>query len=109
MTEQIDQNEEPGAEVQAEDAESVEDFIKALQGHGIECSPVQSQPWGMLTEVRLPGGGKLGVYQPRHARPPTAKLVAVKKKSGTSKSKTRRSKTARKAVRKPRGKRSRRD
>jgi len=31
MTEQIDQNEEPGAEVQAEDAESVEDFIKALE------------------------------------------------------------------------------
>jgi len=31
MTEQIDQNEELGAEVQAEDTESVEDFIKALE------------------------------------------------------------------------------
>jgi|SoiMetStandDraft_2_1073263.scaffolds.fasta_scaffold282746_1 hypothetical protein len=23
----------------------------------------------LLTEVTLPGGGKLGVYQPRHQRP----------------------------------------
>ena len=25
--------------------------------------------WGMLTKVTLPGGGALGVYQPRHGRP----------------------------------------
>lgn len=25
--------------------------------------------WGVLTQVTLPGGGKLGVYEPRHARP----------------------------------------
>ena len=31
MTEQIDQNEELGAEVQAEDPASVEDFIKSLE------------------------------------------------------------------------------
>jgi hypothetical protein len=24
---------------------------------------------GVLTQLTLPGGGKLGVYQPRHARP----------------------------------------
>jgi hypothetical protein len=35
----------------------------------IVCGPVQNQGWGLLTELRLPGGGKLGVYQPRHARP----------------------------------------
>jgi hypothetical protein len=32
---------------------------------------VMNRGWGLLTEVRLPGGGKLGVYQPRHARPKT--------------------------------------
>jgi hypothetical protein len=31
--------------------------------------PVQDQRYGLLTQVTLPGGGKLGVYQPRHARP----------------------------------------
>jgi hypothetical protein len=30
---------------------------------------VQNQGWGLLTQLTLPGGGKLGVYQPRHARP----------------------------------------
>jgi len=37
--------------------------------HGIACGPVQNQGWGLLTQLTLPGGGKLGVYQPRHARP----------------------------------------
>jgi len=31
---------------------------------------VTDRGWGLLTEATLPGGGKLGVYQPRHARPP---------------------------------------
>jgi hypothetical protein len=29
--------------------------------------------WGHLAQVTLPGGGKLGVYQPRHARPRAAR------------------------------------
>src|SRR6185369_7708567 len=49
--------------------DDVETFIARMKDHGIACGPVQNQRWGMLTEVMLPGGGKLGVYQPRHARP----------------------------------------
>jgi hypothetical protein len=30
---------------------------------------VSEQRWGSLTHVTLPGGGKLGVYQPKHASP----------------------------------------
>lgn len=37
--------------------------------HGITCGPVQNQGWGLLTALTLPGGGSLGAYQPRHARP----------------------------------------
>ena len=47
-------------------------FMADMQGRGVECAPAQSMPWGALTQVTLPGGGKLGVYQPRHARPPAA-------------------------------------
>jgi hypothetical protein len=47
----------------------VEALITELSGHGAECSPVQNQGWGLLTQVTLPGGGKLGIYQPRHPRP----------------------------------------
>jgi len=49
--------------------DDVEAFIKQMAEHGVACSAVQSMSWGLLTQVVLPGGGKLGVYQPRHARP----------------------------------------
>jgi hypothetical protein len=44
-------------------------FVAAMEKRGLACSAVQNQGWGLLTQVTLPGGGKLGVYQPRHARP----------------------------------------
>ena len=47
----------------------IESFVAAMAPHNIVCEPVQDQRWGLLTQVKLPGGGKLGVYQPRHARP----------------------------------------
>jgi len=47
----------------------VEAFVAGMKDRGITCGPVQDRGWGLLTQVRLPGGGKLGVYQPRHARP----------------------------------------
>ena len=46
-------------------------FVTEMQAHGIACAPVQDQGWGLLTRLTLPGGGRLGVYQPRHARPET--------------------------------------
>jgi hypothetical protein len=49
--------------------EDVEALIGELNGQGVECSAVQNEGWGLLTQVTLPGGGKLGIYQPRHARP----------------------------------------
>jgi hypothetical protein len=44
-------------------------FIAKMNTHDIACMPVQDEGWGLLTQLTLPGGGKLGVYQPRHARP----------------------------------------
>jgi predicted enzyme related to lactoylglutathione lyase len=32
--------------------------------------PVSDVGWGLLTAIRLPGGGELGLYQPRHPSPP---------------------------------------
>jgi len=46
---------------------------------GAACSPVEEQPWGLLTHVSLPGGGKLGIYEPRHARPQTVKAPAERR------------------------------
>ena len=52
--------------------DDVEAFLADMNARGVVCGPVHNQGWGLLTHVMLPGGGKLGVYQPRHARPPNA-------------------------------------
>ncbi|MGO9308648.1 MAG: extradiol dioxygenase [Spirochaetia bacterium] len=44
----------------------ITDDIKALvtemKKHKVNCSPVQRQPWGLLTKVKLPRGGNLKVF-----------------------------------------------
>ena len=47
----------------------VNEFVAAMKDHGLNCSAVQNQGWGLVTKVTLPGGGTLGVYEPRHTRP----------------------------------------
>jgi hypothetical protein len=49
--------------------DDVEAFVAEMKTRGIVCSAVNNRGWGLVTELPLPGGGKLGVYQPRHARP----------------------------------------
>jgi hypothetical protein len=49
--------------------DDVEALVAEMKRHGIASSPVQDQGWGRITRLTLPGGGTLGIYQPRHARP----------------------------------------
>lgn len=49
--------------------DDVKAFVAEMKMHNVTCSTVQDEGWGVLTQVTLPGGGKLGVYEPRHARP----------------------------------------
>ena len=44
-------------------------FVAAMGEKKVPCEPIESLDWGELTHIGLPGGGRLGVYQPRHARP----------------------------------------
>ncbi len=44
-------------------------FQKEMARHKVACSPVHDAGWGRLVQVTLPGGGQLGVYEPRHAKP----------------------------------------
>jgi predicted enzyme related to lactoylglutathione lyase len=44
--------------------------IAQLKSKGVEFTrPVTDQGYGLVTSIRLPGGGELGLYQPKH---PTA-------------------------------------
>ena len=49
--------------------EDVDAFITDMKKRKVKCSPIHEERWGRLTQVTLPGGGKLGVYQPKHDRP----------------------------------------
>jgi hypothetical protein len=54
----------------------VKEFVNAMRRRKIACSPIHTERWGHVTNVTLPGGGALGVYQPLHARPPVARTAA---------------------------------
>jgi catechol 2,3-dioxygenase-like lactoylglutathione lyase family enzyme len=40
-----------------------------LRAKGAELGDVSEERWGRLTAIRLPGGGELGLYEPRHPSP----------------------------------------
>lgn len=41
--------------------------IEALAKKNVRCSAVQKERWGSITQITLPGGGTIGLYQPKHA------------------------------------------
>ncbi|HMG84415.1 MAG TPA: VOC family protein [Terracidiphilus sp.] len=41
--------------------------MEGLQKKGAETTEIVEARWGITTTIRLPGGGGLGLYQPRHA------------------------------------------
>lgn len=43
--------------------------MRSLADRGVVCTAVEEARWGSVTHVRLPSGGEVGLYQPRH---PTA-------------------------------------
>jgi hypothetical protein len=49
--------------------DNVKAFVAEMEQHRVHCDPLQDEGWGVLTQLTLPGGGKLSVYEPRHARP----------------------------------------
>lgn len=47
--------------------DDVHAFIAEMNAKKVGCSPVDEQRWGSITRVTLPGGGTIGVYQPKHS------------------------------------------
>src|SRR5467141_2068352 len=49
--------------------DDVDATVKELRGAGVTVERrLYDEAWGRLAFIRLPGGGKLGIYQPRHPR-----------------------------------------
>ncbi len=44
-------------------------FVKSLQAKNVQCTEIEEAGWGIKTTIKLPSGGEIGLYQPKH---PTA-------------------------------------
>ena len=40
--------------------------MSELGKKGVQLSEIQEERWGSITRLQLPGGGKIGLYQPKH-------------------------------------------
>jgi catechol 2,3-dioxygenase-like lactoylglutathione lyase family enzyme len=41
--------------------------MQRLEAQGVRCAVVEEARWGSVTKIALPGGGEVGLYQPKHA------------------------------------------
>ncbi|MGH9409522.1 MAG: VOC family protein [Vicinamibacterales bacterium] len=94
-----DRNDVQELYLMCDDAEA---FVADMKARAIVCDPVTSQGWGSFTHLTLPGGGRLGVYEPRHPRP-TAPTPAT---PGARAKRSRRPRTAKPAAKRTRGARA---
>ncbi len=49
--------------------DDVDAEVARLTAKGVACDPIGAQGWGRSTHIALPSGARLGLYEPRHARP----------------------------------------
>src|SRR5271163_3493831 len=60
--------------------DDIEAFAADMEKRGVDCTEPANRGWGTMAQITLPGGGKLGVYQPHHKRPKAASAAAKKAK-----------------------------
>jgi catechol 2,3-dioxygenase-like lactoylglutathione lyase family enzyme len=50
--------------------DDIQRTVNDLQNKGVEfVAPISDEGWGLLTRLRIPGAGEIGVYQPKHPSP----------------------------------------
>ncbi len=51
--------------------DDIRSTVAELEAKGVEfVRPIAEERWGLVTAIKLPGGGELGLYEPRHPTPP---------------------------------------
>jgi catechol 2,3-dioxygenase-like lactoylglutathione lyase family enzyme len=44
--------------------------VAELEGKGVELSrPISDERWGLITAIKMPDGGELRLYEPKHPTP----------------------------------------
>ena len=49
--------------------EDIMTTLQDLKSKNVKVSDVTEQRWGKLAAITLPGGGKIGIYEPKHPSP----------------------------------------
>ena len=57
--------------------------VAALQKKGVQVGKISEEQWGARTTILLPGGGAIGLYEPKH--PVTFEKEFREKENGTDK------------------------
>jgi hypothetical protein len=47
--------------------DNLQQTVDSLKSKGVQIAAITQAGWGVTTSICLPGGGGLGLYQPRHA------------------------------------------
>ena len=53
--------------------DDIDATVAELHTKGVKTGPIGERPWGRITQLALPSGQELGIYEPRH---PTAIAVS---------------------------------
>jgi hypothetical protein len=63
--------------------DDVRALVREMAKKRVETTPLHEERWGILTQITLPSGAKLGVYEPKH--PTAAQAGGGAKKRATAK------------------------
>jgi predicted enzyme related to lactoylglutathione lyase len=49
--------------------DDIEATVAELEGKGVEIArPIKDEGFGLVTAMRVPGGGEIGIYEPKHPK-----------------------------------------
>jgi hypothetical protein len=46
--------------------DDIESAIRELEAKGCQTTPIHEERWGRVSQITIPGGTQLGIYEPRH-------------------------------------------
>ncbi|MFL5863113.1 MAG: VOC family protein [Solirubrobacteraceae bacterium] len=49
-------------------SDDLDTTMSELSARGVRCTDITEARWGRLSRFRLPAGGDVGIYEPRHPR-----------------------------------------
>jgi catechol 2,3-dioxygenase-like lactoylglutathione lyase family enzyme len=47
----------------------IQKTVEELSARGVETAPIEDQGFGLITSLKIPGAGAIGIYQPKHKSP----------------------------------------